>query len=77
MKEKKTWLKLTTIFIVLFMLWTLAVCFFDVGAISPDRSKVGFATINKAVHDFTGVNFSLYILTDWLSILPICFVAGF
>lgn len=77
MKEKKTWLKLTTIFIVLFMLWTLAVCFFDVGAISPDRSKVGFATINKAVHDFTWVNFSLYILTDWLSIVPICFVAGF
>jgi undecaprenyl-diphosphatase len=61
----------------LFLLWTMAVCLVDVQIIGPNESCVGFASINGYVHDLTGVNFSLYILTDWLSLIPMGAVAGF
>lgn len=61
----------------LFLLWTMAVCFVDVQIIGPNESSVGFASINGYVHDLTGVNFSLYNLTDWLSLIPMGAVAGF
>ena len=49
----------------------------DVQPIGPLGSSVGFAAINCRFHEFTGVHLSLYNLTDWLSIIPIGFVAGF
>ena len=54
-----------------FVLWTVLVCFVDVQAIGPEGSSVGFATLNGCVHDFTGVNMSLYVITDWLGLVPI------
>jgi undecaprenyl-diphosphatase len=38
---------------------------------------VGFAAMNRWVHDFTGVNWMLYALTDWLGLVPLAVVAGF
>jgi undecaprenyl-diphosphatase len=63
--------------LVAFLLWTAAVHFVDVQAIGPEESSVGFATINRFVHDLTGVHMSLYIITDWLGLVPIGFVMGF
>ncbi len=63
--------------LVLFVMWTIAVCFVDVKAIGPQGSSVGFATLNSFFHNLTGVHMSLYIITDWLSIAPFCFVLGF
>ena len=60
-----------------FVLWTVLVCFVDVQAIGPEGSSVGFATLNGCVHDFTGVNMSLYIITDWLGLVPIGVAFGF
>ena len=60
----------------LFALWTAAVCCMDVQPIGPLGSSVGFAAINRRFHEFTGVHLSLYILTDWLSLISIGFVAG-
>ena len=60
-----------------FILWTAAVKFIDVSPIGPDGSVVGFATINSFFHKLTGVNMSLYIITDWLSLVPVGFVFGF
>ena len=45
-------------------------CLVDVQAVGPEGSSVGFATLNSFVHDLTGVNFSLYIITDWLGLVP-------
>lgn len=60
-----------------FVLWTLLICFVDVQAIGPQETKVGFATVNRFVHNLTGVNMYLYTITDWLSIIPIVIVIGF
>ena len=60
-----------------FLLWTVAIQFVDVEAIGPQDSSVGFATINRFVHNLTGVHMSLYTITDWLSLVPLVFVMGF
>lgn len=60
-----------------FILWTVSVCFIDVSYIGPNNSAVGFSTVNGFVHRFTGVNWTLYTLTDWLSLVPVGICAGF
>ncbi len=63
--------------LALFIIWTVALRFVDVVAIGPQGSSVGFASLNKMVHNITGVNMSLYTITDWLGLVPICFIMGF
>ena len=60
-----------------FLLWTAAIQFVDVEAIGPQESSVGFAAINRFVHNLTGVHMSLYTVTDWLGLIPLMFVMGF
>lgn len=60
-----------------FILWTAAVIVLDVQAIGPEGSSVGFAGLNGFVHQLTGVHLGLYILTDWLSLVPLIFGMGF
>ena len=61
----------------MFVLWTVLVCFVDVRAIGPQESSVGFATLNGYIHDLTGVNMRLYVITDWLGLVPIGIAFGF
>lgn len=75
-KTRKT-LYASALSLTAFILWTAAVKFIDVSPIGPDGSVVGFATINSFFHKLTGVNMSLYIITDWLSLVPVGFVFGF
>ena len=63
--------------LAIFVLWTVLVCLVDVQAVGPEGSSVGFATLNRFVHDVTGVNFSLYIITDWLGLVPFGVAFGF
>ena len=63
--------------LVLFVIWTAALRFIDVGAIGPKGSRVGFATLNQMIHNITGVHLSLYVITDWLGLVPIGVVIGF
>lgn len=60
-----------------FAVWTALVGLVDVQAIGPLGSKVGFATLNRAFHNLTGVNMTLYTITDWAGLVPIGFAAGF
>ena len=62
---------------IAFAVWSLLVMTVDVAAIGPKGSSVGLSSINRAFHNCTGVNLTLYELTDWLSIIPICFAVGF
>ena len=55
-KEAKRSLLIALCMLTAFVFWTVAVCFIDVKAIGPNDSNVGFATLNSAVHDITGVN---------------------
>lgn len=63
--------------LVLFTLWTAAVCFIDVQAIGPKDSAVGFAALNGAFHELTGVHMLIYTITDWLGLVPLSFILGF
>lgn len=60
-----------------FVLWTVLVGFVDVQTIGPNGSSVGFATLNRYVHNLTGVHMTLYAITDWLGLVPICVALGF
>ena len=60
-----------------FTVWTVAVRFADVKPIGPQKSAVGFATLNSFMHNLTGVNMALYTATDWLGLLPLSFMLGF
>ena len=64
-------------FLLAFVLWTVIVCLVDVQTIGPQGTKVGLATVNKWIHELTGVHLSLYMLTDWLSLIPVGLVLGF
>ena len=60
-----------------FALWTIAVCLVDVESIGPLGSSVGFAALNGIFHRITGVHMTLYIITDWLGLVPFAFALGF
>jgi undecaprenyl-diphosphatase len=65
------------LFLISFIIWTILVGVIDVRPIGPQGSSVGFAALNGSFHEFTGVHMNLYIITDWLSIIPVCFIIGF
>lgn len=60
-----------------FAIWTLLLGVVDVRAIGPRGSAVGFATVNGAFHALTGTNMTLYVITDWLGLVPIGAAFGF
>ena len=64
-------------FLSAFLLWTVAVTAVDVQAIGPEGSAVGLAGLNRSVHQIAGVHMTLYVLTDWLSLIPLLLIAGF
>lgn len=76
-KSKKRLLWSGAAALVLFGLWTAAVCFLDVQPIGPGSAKVGLATVNLRFFRFTGVHLALYALSDWLSLVPMGFILGF
>lgn len=76
-KQKKISLYLGIGLLAAFVLWTVLVRLIDVQSIGPEGSEVGFAALNKLVHELTGVHLSLYLLIDWLSILPFVLILGF
>lgn len=60
-----------------FVLWTWAVRVVDLQPIGPLGSSVGFGALNGYIHHLTGVNWTLYTLTDWLGLVPICVCGAF
>ncbi len=76
LKQKKNFIT-SIAFFLLFILWTVAVSFVEVKPIGPLGSSVGFATLNGFVHNFTGVSFVLYNITDWLGLVPFAVCFGF
>ena len=76
-KARNTLIFLGAAFIAAFVIWTLLLCAVDVQAIGPRSSSVGFGTLNQFFHRLTGVNMTLYLITDWLGLVPIAFALGF
>lgn len=63
--------------LVAFVLFTAAVRLVDVRPIGPQGSSVGFANLNRWFHELTGEHMMLYVITDWLSLIPAGCVLGF
>ena len=78
MKKHQKDISLALCLLTAFVVWTLILCCVDVQAIGPLGSKVGLAGMNRWFHQMTGVNFGLYVITDWLSLIPIgiCLLFG-
>lgn len=66
-------------FIIAFVVWTTLIQVVDVQSIGVNNTNVGLATINRWFHSLTGVNMTLYTVTDWLGLIPIfvCMLFGF
>lgn len=76
MKKVKRFL-VPVLLLAAFALWTAAVLAVDVEPIGPMGSCVGFAAVNGSVHRLIGVNMPLYVLTDWLGLVPVGVAAAF
>ncbi len=63
-------IKTGIILLVVFILWTVAIVTVDKAPIGPEGSIVGFSGINSAFHEFTGLNRTIYNLTDILGLVP-------
>lgn len=73
----KTKLRIALFCFAAFLLWTWMLCRIDLQPIGPNGSVVGLSKINGLFHDLTGVHFSIYVLTDWLGLVPIIVCIGF
>ena len=76
-KIRKTSIIVSISLLSAFVLWTVLVGLCDVEAIGPNGTEVGFAAVNGAFHKLTGVNMTLYTITDWLGLVPIAVSVGF
>ena len=76
-KENKKSFLIAVFFLAAFILWTVLIRFIDVKAIGPQNSSVGFATLNAFFYKLTGLNMTLYTITDWLGLVPIAVCLGF
>lgn len=79
MKENgKRLLVLGSIFIATFVIWTLLILKVDVQPFGVKGTNIGFATVNCWFHKLTGVHMILYIITDWLGLVPmfVCMIFG-
>ena len=67
------------VFIILFAIWTILIQIIDVQPIGIKGTNMGFATINGWFHSLTGVNMTLYTVSDWLGLVPIfiCMIFAF
>lgn len=62
--------------ILVFIAWTVMVMTVDYRAVGVNGTSVGFSSFNTWFHSITGVHMTLYVITDWLGLVPlfICFV---
>ena len=70
-KNGKSVLLMGSILLVGFVIWTALIQMVDVQSIGQNGTKVGFATLNGWFHKLTGVHMTIYIITDWLGLVPI------
>lgn len=77
MKSKKVCLYLSVVFLLAFVLWTILVSFVNRAPIGPNGSKVGFSSFNGLIKELIGLHLALYIITDWLGLVPFAVALSF
>ena len=79
MKENgKRFLWFGIAFVVVFAIWTTLIQIIDVQPFGVNGTDIGFATVNSRFHKLTGVHMTVYVLTDWLGLVPVfvCILFG-
>ena len=71
MYKKKRNFFISTILILLAVVFTILVKVVDVKQVGVNGTSIGFATLNQFVFKTTGVNMIWYHITDWLGLVPI------
>ncbi len=71
-RNGKRLLFLGSVFVALFAIWTLLIQIVDVQHVGQNGTDIGFATFNCWFHELTGVNMTIYNITDWLGLVPLC-----
>ena len=77
MNKAKRELVVGVAFLATFALWTAMVQLVDVRPVGQNGTNVGFATLNTWFHGVTGVHMLLYVVTDWLGLVPVAVCLGF
>lgn len=54
-----------------FIIWTVLVQRVDVKPLGINATEIGLASLNVGFHELTGVNMSLYTVTDWMGLVPL------
>ena len=70
MKEKRNML-IGVGLISAFALWTVLIQCIDVQAVGQNGTKIGFSGLNVWFHELTGVHMTIYMITDWLGLVPV------
>ena len=68
---RKRYLNLGVIFLLLFLVWTWLIINVDVQPIGQNNTNIGLASFNSWFHSLTGVHMWIYVITDWLGLVPI------
>ncbi|MGN1379647.1 MAG: phosphatase PAP2 family protein [Bacilli bacterium] len=74
MKNKKTYLIIGIIFLIIFIIFTTIIKFVDVKNIGPHNTSVGLSTINNFFANKIGFHNKIYQLTEILGIIPVIIV---
>lgn len=70
-KSEKKSLLIGSIFLAMFVVWTVLILTVDVQPLGQNRTNIGCATFNCWFHHFTGVNMAIYTITDWMGLVPV------
>ena len=70
MKKKRNFF-ISTILILLAVVFTILVKVVDVKQVGVNETSIGVATLNQFIFKTTGVNMIWYHITDWLGLVPI------
>lgn len=65
-------------FVAAFIIWTYLIQCVDVQPSGQNGTNIGLATFNCWFHTVTGVHMTLYVITDWLGLVPVfvCMISG-
>ena len=76
-KQGKSFLIFGVGLLIVFVVFTILIQAVDVKPIGVNGTNIGFSTLNTWFHSLTGVNWSLYNITDWLGLVPVFICMAF
>ena len=74
MDKKKKWILITISLFIISIVYIFLLKTIDIKPIGPKNSEIGFSTINRVFHDFTGNNTICYGISKYLGYLAFVIV---